>query len=69
MKNSTIKKTIGNRQSKQQFVIFQVIDDGNGGQYEMEIGALKTGDVGLISGETLYGKLVVRQPETTAGHQ
>jgi len=52
-------------QSQQIFTISQVIDEGNGVQHEMKIGNLSTGDLGLISGETLYGKLVVRQENNT----
>ncbi len=47
-------------ESQQTFTILQVIDEGNGCMHEMKIGNLSTGDVGLISGETLYGKFVVR---------
>ena len=49
--------------SKQHFDLCQMVDDGNGELHEMKIGSLSTGDLGLISGETLYGKFVLREPK------
>jgi hypothetical protein len=54
-----------NLESEQEFTLSQVIDEGNGRMHEMKIGNLLTGDLGLASGETLYGKFVIRKPKTT----
>ncbi len=66
MYQEPVRKTASfiTEQSNQIFELSQVIEDGNGGEHEMKIGSLSTGDVGLISGDTIYGKFVIRHPKT-----